>query len=113
MIFDMRVYDLVPGGIPEYMAAVREVGLPVREKYGVTLVSWYYTDVGTLNRVYHTWAFRDWQHMAEAKAQFRQDPDWTGKYLPRVLHLVVRQSNQLVIPADFSPPPPAPPAGGA
>ncbi len=105
MIYDMRIYDIAPGRLPEYMAAVREVGLPVREKHGVTLVHWYYTEVGTLNRVFHTWAYRDWAHLAEAKARFRQDPDWSGKYLPRVLPLVVRQSNQIVLAADFSPQP--------
>ena len=106
MIHDLRIYDLVPGGLEEYMAAVREVGLPVRQKYGVVLVGWYYTEVGTLNRVYHTWGFRDWEHLAQAKAQFRQDPDWREKYLPRVSGLIVRQSNQIVLAAEFSPPAP-------
>lgn len=26
MIYDMRIYDLVPGGLAEYRAAVEEVG---------------------------------------------------------------------------------------
>ena len=105
MIYDLRIYDLRPGTVPEYMAAVREVGLPVRLKHGVKLVSWYYTEIGPLNRVYHTWAYRDWNHLNEAKASFRDDPDWKERYVPRVLPLIVRQRNQIVIAADFSPPP--------
>ena len=104
MIFDLRIYDLKPGMVPEYMAAVRELAKPIREKYGVNLVSWYYTEVGVLNRVYHTWAYRDYAHLEEARGQFRNDPDWKGKYLPRVVPLIVRQSNQLVLASDFSPP---------
>ena len=103
MIFDMRIYDVRPGTVPQYMAAVREVALPVRQKYGVQLVSWYYTEIGTLNRIYHTWAFRDWEHLNTAKAGFRNDPEWKNNYLPRVQPLIVRQRNQIVIPADFSP----------
>ncbi|NIP73200.1 MAG: NIPSNAP family protein, partial [Gammaproteobacteria bacterium] len=51
MIYDMRTYDLLPGSLEAYMAAVREVGLPVRERYGIRLAGWYYTEVGALNRV--------------------------------------------------------------
>jgi len=103
MIYDLRIYDLKPGALAEYMAAVREVGLPVRERHGVKLVSWYYTEIGVQNRVFHTWAYRDFQHLAEAKAQFRQDPDWQDRYVPRVLPLIVRQTNQIVLAADFAP----------
>jgi hypothetical protein len=108
MIFDLRIYDLRPGTLQEYMAAVRDVGLPVRRKHGVNLVSWYYTEIGTLDRVFHTWAYRDWNHLQEAKAHFRQDPDWRERYLPRVFPLILRQRNQIVLAADFSPSPPWP-----
>ena len=105
MIFDMRTYDLVPGGLAEYRAAVEEVGLPVRKKYGVKLAGWYYTEIGTLNRVVHIWAFRDWAHMDEAKQQFRSDPDWVERYVPRVHPLIVRQSDQIMQSAPFAPQP--------
>lgn len=105
MIYDMRIYDLVPGGIPEYQAAVEEVGLPVREKYGVKLAGWYFTEIGTLNRVVHIWAFRDWAHFDEAKVKFRQDPDWVERYVPRVRHLIVHQSDQIMHAAPFAPQP--------
>lgn len=105
MIYDMRIYDLVPGGLEDYMAAVREVGLPVRQRYGIKLAGWYHTEVGPLNQVVHIWAFRDWAHLVEGKRQFRADPDWTGTYLPRVRHLIVRQRNQIVSAADFAPQP--------
>jgi NIPSNAP len=108
MIFDMRTYDLVPGGIEAYKAAVKELALPIRERYGIRLAGWYYTEIGTLNRVVHIWAFRDWAHLNEAKAQFRKDPDWAGKYLPRVQSLIVAQHSQVVHAADFSPQPTLP-----
>jgi hypothetical protein len=105
MIFDLRIYDLRPGALAAYMAAVREVGLPVRLRHGVRLVSWYYTEIGPLHRVFHTWAYRDWRHLEEAKARFRVDPEWRERYLPRVYPLILRQRNQIVLAADFSPAP--------
>ena len=49
----MRIYDLKPGSVNEYMAAVKEVALQIREDYGVKLAGWYYTDIGPLNRTVH------------------------------------------------------------
>ena len=105
MIYDMRIYDLKPGSLKAYMDAVREVALPVRRRYGIKLAGWYHSEIGTLNRVVHIWAFRDWQHLEEGKRQFRQDPQWINDYLPRVLPLIVQQQSQLCHAADFSPEP--------
>lgn len=109
MIYDLRTYTLRPGAVPAYMDAVREVALPVRQRYGIRLAGWYHTEIGPLNRVVHIWAFRDWAHLVEAKRRFRQDPQWVQDYLPRVLPLIERQESQIVHAADFSPEPRAPP----
>ena len=57
-VYDFRMYTLKPGGTPDYMAAVRELALPIRKKYGVKLAGWYYSDVGELNQVVHIWWFQ-------------------------------------------------------
>ena len=105
MIYDFREYTLLPGKTTEYMAAVREVALGIRQKYGVKLAGWYYSDVGELNKVVHIWAFRDHAHMKEAKAQVSADPDWSGKYLPRVHGLIQSQKTYLMLSPDFAPVP--------
>lgn len=105
MIYDMRTYDLVPGKLQQYMDAVREVGKPVRESYGIKLAGWYYADVGRLNRVVHIWAYRDWEHLEQGKTGFRKDPRWTGEYLPRVRGAILRQQTQVMVSPDFAPEP--------
>jgi hypothetical protein len=105
MIYDFRMYTLKPGSTSEYMAAVKELALPIRQKYGVKLAGWYYSDVGELNQVVHIWAFRDHTHMEEAKAKIRSDPDWTQKYGPRVRSLIVAQKTYLMLSPDFAPQP--------
>ena len=42
MIYNMRIYDLKPGCVPQYMDAVREVALKIRQENGVKLAGWYY-----------------------------------------------------------------------
>ena len=97
----MRTYDIAMGKTPEYMAAVREVALPVRESYGVKLAGWYYTDIGALNRVVHIWAYRDYAHFEEAREAFRTDERWLNEYVPRVKGIVLRQENQIMRASDF------------
>ena len=97
----MRTYDIAMGKTPEYMAAVRDVALPVRESYGVKLAGWYYTDIGALNRVVHIWAYRDFAHFEEAREAFRTDERWLNDYVPRVKGIVLRQENQIMRASDF------------
>ena len=97
----MRTYDIAMGKTPEYMAAVREIALPVRESYGIKLAGWYYTDVGALNKVVHIWAYRDYAHFEEAREAFRTDDRWVNDYVPRVKGIVLRQENQLMLASDF------------
>ncbi len=101
MIYDMRTYDIAMGKTPEYMAAVREVALPVRESHGIKLAGWYYTDIGELNRVVHIWAYRDYAHFEEAREAFRNDDRWINDYVPRVQGIILRQENQIMRGADF------------
>ena len=97
----MRTYDIAMGKTPEYMAAVREVALPVRESYGIKLAGWYYTDIGALNKVVHIWAYRDFAHFEEAREAFRTDERWINDYVPRVKGIVLRQENQIMRASDF------------
>ncbi|MCL0055026.1 NIPSNAP family protein [Dehalococcoidia bacterium] len=105
MIYDMRIYDLKPGSVNEYMAAVKEVALQIRGDYGVKLAGWYYTDIGPLNRIVHIWAYKDYHHFAEAREQVRSDPRWSGEYMPRVRGLAVKQQDMIMNGADFFPGP--------
>ena len=97
----MRTYDIAMGKTPEYMAAVREIALPVRESYGIKLAGWYYTDIGALNKVVHIWAYRDFAHFEEAREAFRTDERWVNDYVPRVKGIVLRQENQIMLASDF------------
>jgi len=103
MIYDFRVYTLNPGATPDYMAGVREWGLPIRQRQGVTLSGWYHSDIGDLNQVVHIWGFDDLKHMKEAKAAVYADPDWAGKYLPRNHGLIQAQKTYLMNAPSFAP----------
>ena len=103
MLFDIRTYDLKPGGLAAYMDGVRQHAKPIRERYGVRLAGWYHFEVEGAPRVVHIWAYRDAAHMEAAKQSFRADPEWTAQYQPKVQPLLVRTHSQIAEAADFSP----------
>ena len=105
MIYNMRIYDLKPGAVPQYMAAAGEVALKIRADHGVKLAGWYYADVGKLNRVFHIWAYESFAHFEEAREAVRTDPRWERDYSPRVKGLIVAQQDMIVQGADFFPGP--------
>jgi len=105
MIYDMRIYDMKSGSVSEFMAAVREIALPLRREHGIRLAGWYYTDVGPQNRVVHIWAYDDYAHYEQARKGVHHDSRWTDVYLPRVKGLAVKQRNMIMKAADFFPEP--------
>ena len=104
-LYDMRIYDIKPGRIPEYMSAVEQVGLPIREELGVKLAGWFYSDVGTLNQVVHIWAYDDSDDLHRKMRAVYQHPGWAGDYVPRVSGLLDVQRDQLMRGGDFFPGP--------
>ena len=105
MVYDVRIYDLKMGKVQEYIKAVREVGLPVRQSHGVKLAGWYYTVIGPITQVIHIWAYESLAHMEKARAEVEADPRWSGEYLPRVQSLIASARDQIMMAADFAPQP--------
>ena len=103
MIYDYRMYTLKPGATAEYRAGVKELSLPIRQRHGVTLAGWYWSEVGALNQVVHIWGYNDSKHFQEAKDAFHSDPEWTQKYIPRVQGLVESQKTWLMNSPSFAP----------
>ena len=80
---------------------MEEVALLVREAQDIVLAGWYTPDVGLLNRVVHTWAYRDYVHFEKARLAFRNDPRWTEEYLPRVKGMIVKQQSMVMNGSSF------------
>ena len=105
MVFDFRQYTLNPGGLPTYMSAVEDLAIPIRQRHGVKLAGWFYSDLGDLNQVVHIWAFDNVKHMEEAKAAVAADPEWGGAYIPRVRGVLSSQNTYLMKTTEFGPTP--------
>ena len=72
--------------------------LPSRLKYS-PLFFCGFTDMGSLNRLIHIWAYDDMKQRSEIRAASVAAGDWppaTGKYL-------VTMNNKIMVPSSFSP----------
>jgi hypothetical protein len=102
MIYEERIYTIKPGTMGEYMKNYEELGLPVQKEVLGTLVGFWHTDVGGLNKVVHIWGYDSLDDRLEKRAILSAHPDWPA-YLDVALPLIVEQENRVLIPASFSP----------
>lgn len=102
MIYEMRSYELKVGATPKYVQQFGEIGLPIVSRY-CRLVGYWVAEAGRLNRVVHIWEFDSMEHRLIARERWWRDPDWTDRYLPLALPLVVSQDSVFLSAAPFSP----------
>ena len=102
MIYEERVYTILPGRMAEYMKNYEELGLPVQREVLGTLVGFFHTVIGALNKVVHIWGHDNLDDRLEKRETLANHPDWP-RYLKINLRLIVEQENRLLIPASFSP----------
>ena len=101
MVYEMRVYTLQPGKVPEFQALIEQEALPVISKYS-KLVGWWSTEVGPLNEVVHIWAYEDLAHRTRTREAQGADPQLQA-LRPKAQAMIVSQYNKILTPANFSP----------
>lgn len=94
MIYEIRTYNVKPGGVNEYLARFGEA-YTVREKYS-PLYGYFYTEIGPLNQLVHIWGYDSLQQRADIRATAGKDP--SGKWPPRTNDLLISQENDILVP---------------
>ena len=101
MIYEMRVYTLHPGKVPEFEAMIEKEALPHLTRHA-KLVGWWSSEVGALNEVVHLWAFEDLAAREKARKAQGEEPALQD-FRPKAQALIQTQRNQLLKPSSFSP----------
>ena len=102
MIYEERMYTILPGRMAEYMKNYEELGLPVQREVLGTLVGFFHTEIGALNKVVHIWGYDNLDDRLKKRESLANHPDWP-RYLESNVKLIVEQENRVLIPASFSP----------
>jgi hypothetical protein len=96
-LYEIRTYTMLPGSAPTVVEKWAE-RIEGRVKLS-PLAAAGYTELGALNQWIHIWAYKDANERAHIREESRKDGSWP----PATRGLFIRQENQLVVPASFSP----------
>ena len=105
MIYELRIYECVPGRIEALHTRFRNVTRRMFEKHQITVVGYWVDVVGESNRL--TYIVR-WQSMAERETRwdaFATDPEWLAARAKSEEDgpIVARVLNTFMKATDYSP----------
>jgi hypothetical protein len=105
MIYEMRIYECVPGKLPALNARFQNHTLKFFQKYGIKSVGYWTEDIGTSNQLVYIIAFDSLADREKKWSAFQAALDWlkvradTEKDGP----IVARVHNKILRPTPYSP----------
>jgi len=102
MIYELRTYQFVVGGLPEYLELARTLILPAIGEYGIKPVGFWTSESGSLHQAIHLWAYADLNDRQAKWAAWAKDPR-RKEVLAKLRPLLVGQHKVFLSPTEFSP----------
>jgi len=104
-LFEYRCYEVVPGKLPALHKRFETITLGYFKKYGIEVVGFWDTLVGTSNELHYILRFDDLSHREKAWSAFAADEGRLREFAEteRDGPLVARVRNQFWRPASYSP----------
>ena len=104
MLYEWRVYEVVPGRIAALHNRFRNVTLNLFQKHGIRVVGFWEATIGTSNALYYMLA---WENMAQREkvwGSFQSDPEWikARQDSEKDGPIVQRVVNMLLTPTPYS-----------
>ena len=105
MIYELRVYDCLPGRLPALLRRFADHTLALWDKHGIRQAGFFTTMVGESNQ--RLTYFLAWESLAERETKwpaFATDPEWlkVRDESERDGQVVANITNQLLAPTAFS-----------
>lgn len=95
MIYELRRYTLIPGGIREYLNKYNDMGRAVQVRILGDLVSLMQPESGDLNQLVFLWRFENFEERRARRLALIEDAQFT-EFRKAVRHLLVTQESQLL-----------------
>jgi hypothetical protein len=105
MIYELRVYDAVPGKLPALSQRFEKITLGYFARYDMKVVGFWTDEVGVNNRLTYLLAFEDMGQRERAWNAFRADADRLKAFAETEANgpLVARVQNTIMRPTAYSP----------
>ena len=105
MIYELRVYECVPGKLPDLLKRFDTITLKIWEKHGIRQAGFWTTLIGESNQIlYYLLA---WESLAEREKKwgaFMVDPEWIAARAKTEANgaIVAKVTNAILAPTAFS-----------
>lgn len=104
MLYEYRMYEAVPGRLPDLLARFENITLQVWARYGIEQMGFWLAEVGVSNQLHYLLRWRDLADREARWSSFQRDPDWIARRAETEVGgpLVARFQNQFWKPTEFS-----------
>lgn len=104
MIHELRIYEAVPGRLPDLNKRFETITLKLWERHGIRQAGFWTADIGTSNELVY---LIEWESLAERDekwAAFQSDPEWIEKRARTEAQgpIVARVRNSILRPTSYS-----------
>ena len=105
MIYELRIYEAIPGKLPALNQRFAKITMGYFKKYGLKVVGFWTDEVGMSNRLTYMLAFDDLAQRDRAWAGFRADPERVKAFgeTEKDGPLVASVTNTIMRPTAYSP----------
>ena len=105
MLYELRIYEMVPGKMPDINNRFANVTTKLFAKHGIRVVGFWENLIGTSNQLIYMVA---WESLAEREKKwddFGTDPDWVKARAASEEKgpIVARSTNTILRPTPYSP----------
>ena len=77
MIYELRIYETIPGRLPALNARFADHTVGFFKKHGIHVVGFWTEDIGTSNQLVYMLGFDSLADRETKWAAFQADPDWS------------------------------------
>jgi len=106
MIYEWRVYEIVPGKKKNLNERFARHTMRMFEKHGMSVVGFWESSIGgRTNALYYMLAFKNLDHLESAWKDFASDPEWqeVARESEKDGPLVASITNMVLKPTSYSP----------
>jgi hypothetical protein len=104
VIYELRIYECVPGRLPNLHKRFETTTLKIWERMGIRQAGFWIADVGTSNELTYLIAWESLAEREEKWAKFQADPEWNEKRAQSEADgpIVARVRNSFLRPTPYS-----------
>ncbi|WP_428623893.1 NIPSNAP family protein [Sedimenticola sp.] len=96
MIYEMRIYELLPGRVTDYLNLFRTEGIQFVTQH-LPMGGYWSCESGIQNRIHHLWIYENFEERAACRVKLSQDNAWTQGFVSKAFPLIARQENRFLL----------------